>query len=45
VSLDSPMEPAVTGINEKGLMVVDASPSSRAPQVEDCRSIPRPKPF
>jgi isopenicillin-N N-acyltransferase-like protein len=41
VSLDSPREPAVAGINEKGLVVVDASPSSLAPhQEEDCRAIP-----
>jgi isopenicillin-N N-acyltransferase like protein len=41
VSLDSPNEPAVAGINEKGLVVVDASPSSLAPnQEEDCRAIP-----
>ena len=41
VSLDSPQEPAVAGVNEKGLVVVDASPSSLAPhQEEDCRAIP-----
>jgi isopenicillin-N N-acyltransferase-like protein len=40
VSLDSSMEPAVAGINERGLVVVDASPSSLAPQVEDRRSVP-----
>jgi isopenicillin-N N-acyltransferase-like protein len=41
VSLDSPNEPAVAGINEKGLVVVDASPSSLAPHQEDaCRAIP-----
>ena len=40
VSLDSPKEPAVAGINEKGLVVVDASPSSLAPQEEDCHAIP-----
>jgi isopenicillin-N N-acyltransferase-like protein len=41
VSLDSPWEPAVAGINEKGLVVVDASPSSLAPQQEEAsRAIP-----
>jgi isopenicillin-N N-acyltransferase-like protein len=41
VSLDSPNEPAVAGINEKGLVVVDASPSSLAPnQEEACRAVP-----
>jgi isopenicillin-N N-acyltransferase-like protein len=40
VSLDFPKEPAVAGINEKGLLVVDASPSSLPPQEEDCRAIP-----
>jgi isopenicillin-N N-acyltransferase-like protein len=40
VSLDSPNAPAVAGINEKGLVVVDASPSSLDLQEEDCRAIP-----
>jgi hypothetical protein len=40
VSRDFPKGPAVAGINEKGLVVVDASPSSLAPQEEDCRAIP-----
>ncbi len=40
VSLDSPTAPAVAGINEKGLVVVDASPSSLAPQEEDYAAIP-----
>jgi isopenicillin-N N-acyltransferase-like protein len=38
VSLDSPEEPAVAGINEKGLVVVDASPSSLAPDQEEVSS-------
>ena len=40
VSLDSPNAPAVAGINEKGLVVVDASPSSLAPKEEDYSAIP-----
>jgi hypothetical protein len=32
VSLASPNAPAVAGINEKGLVVVDATPSSLAPR-------------
>ena len=40
VSLTSPNEPVVAGINEKGLVVVDARPSSLPPQREDCRAIP-----
>jgi isopenicillin-N N-acyltransferase like protein len=40
VSLDSPEAPAVAGINEKGLVVVDASPSSLALQEEDYSAIP-----
>ena len=40
VSLDSPNAPAVAGINEKGLVVVDASPSSLALKEEDYSAIP-----
>jgi isopenicillin-N N-acyltransferase-like protein len=40
VSLDSPNAPAVAGINEKGLVVVDASPSSLPLKEEDCSAIP-----
>jgi isopenicillin-N N-acyltransferase-like protein len=40
VSLDSPNAPAVAGINEKGLVVVDASPSSLPLQEEDYSAIP-----
>jgi hypothetical protein len=40
VSLNSPTEPAVAGINEKGLVVVDASPSSLPLQEEDYSAIP-----
>ena len=41
VSRDSPGGPAVAGINEKGLVVVDATPSSLPPQEEeDCRAVP-----
>ncbi len=40
VSRDSPEGPAVAGINDKGLVVVDASPSSLAPREEDYDAIP-----
>ena len=40
VSLDSPTAPAVAGINEKGLVVVDASPSSLPLTEEDASAIP-----
>jgi isopenicillin-N N-acyltransferase-like protein len=40
VSLDSPTAPAVAGINEKGLVVVDASPSSLPLQEEDYSAVP-----
>jgi isopenicillin-N N-acyltransferase-like protein len=40
VSLNSPKDPAVAGINEKGLVVVDASPSSLPLQEEDYSAIP-----
>lgn len=40
VSRDFPGAPAVAGINEKGLVVVDASPSSLAPREEDDNAVP-----
>jgi len=40
VSRDSPQAPAVAGINEKGLVVVDASPSTLAPREEDPCAVP-----
>jgi isopenicillin-N N-acyltransferase like protein len=40
VSLDSPAAPAVAGINEKGLVVVDASPSSLPITEEDASAVP-----
>jgi hypothetical protein len=40
VSLDAPAAPAVAGINEKGLVVVDASPSSLPITEEDASAVP-----
>jgi len=40
VSVDSSVGPAVAGINEKGLVVVDASPSCLAQEEEVCNAVP-----
>lgn len=40
VSTDNPAGPAVAGINEKGLVVVDASPSCLAQEEEVCNAVP-----